>query len=515
MKLPRASGILLHIASLPGSYGMGTLGDEAYLFADSLKKAGQSYWQILPINPVAGATAYSPYASTSTFAGNDLFISPELLSREKWFSGPVPGNTLRDESFIDYGAVLSFKEELLAKAFTDFFSNAGSDDLADFDGFCREMEFWLGNYALFTSLAGHFNTNNWLEWDKDISARDPVAAQRWSGRLEKNILACKFRQFIFFRQWAALKKYCTGMGISLIGDIPIYVTTDSADVWAYREIFQLDGMTGLPEAVSGVPPDYFSETGQHWGNPLYNWFDETGALNEMTLDWWAMRLLHLRKTVDLIRIDHFRGFEAYWSIPAGEKTAEKGDWIQGPGIEFFKKLAARTGKLSLIAEDLGVITPEVEKLRDGLDLPGMRILQFAFDFNNRNYYLPHNIDNRNCLLYTGTHDNNTTNGWFYGNEIDENTRRYILEYLGSDSISDFHWQLIRAAFRSVASLVIVPAQDLLGFGADFRMNTPGTVKGNWVWKMKKGDLTDHHLETLRRMGEIYSRLPAHQKDDGR
>ena len=507
MKLPRSSGLLLHITSLPGSCGIGTLGDEAYRFADFLKESGQSFWQILPVNPVSAATAYSPYASTSTFAGNQLFISPRRLVEEKWFTGDPALPEWEDESSVSYDRVRSFMQGLLARAFHDFMNSGDLDLRSSYDGFCREMDFWLHDYALFAALSDHFGTNDWLAWDRDISARAPAAMERWSEKLKVAVELQKFSQFIFFRQWRELKDYCGDRGIRLIGDIPIYVTRDSADAWAYREIFQLDGATGMPAAVSGVPPDYFSATGQHWGNPLYRWFDDTGGLSEMTLDWWAMRLLHLGKIVDIIRIDHFRGFEAYWAIPAGEKTAVNGQWVPGPGMEFFTMLSRRTGPLNLIAEDLGVITPAVEKLRDGLGFPGMKILQFAFDFNSRNYYLPHNIDNRNCVLYTGTHDNNTTNGWFYGTEIDDGTRRYVMEYLGTEKFNDIHWQLIRAGYRTVANLVMIPVQDVLGFGPEHRMNTPGTVTGNWLWKLKKSDLNSSCAGALRRLCEIYGRLP--------
>jgi 4-alpha-glucanotransferase len=286
-----------------------------------------------------------------------------------------------------------------------------------------------------------------------------------------------------------------------------------ADSWNHREIFQVEEKSGKPDAVSGVPPDYFSETGQRWGNPLYSWFDGK-EVNKKTLDWWISRISHLGTMVDIIRIDHFRGFESYWSIPAEEKTAIKGEWVEGPGLDFFRKLRQGIGDLNLIAEDLGVITPEVEELRDNLGLPGMKILQFAFDFNNRNSYLPHNIEKSNFILYTGTHDNNTTNGWFYGDEIDNSRRKYILEYLGSENFSDIHMQLIRAAYRSIADLVIIPVQDIIGFGEKFRMNIPGTTKGNWIWKLKPGDLTEDHLKKMRRMGEIYRRLPEREEDDG-
>jgi 4-alpha-glucanotransferase len=348
-------------------------------------------------------------------------------------------------------------------------------------------------------------SRNWLEWDSGISLREPKALAQWSKKLGDKIRFHKFLQYQFFEHWAECKKYCNELGIQIIGDIPIYVTMESADAWANPGILLLDEKSRKPLSVAGVPPDYFSETGQRWGNPLYCW-KKGNELSSETLRWWVKRITHLHKLVDLIRIDHFRGFEAYWSIPAEEKTAVLGKWIKGPGLQFFRSIRDELGHLPLIAEDLGVITPAVEKFRDALGLPGMRILQFAFDFNNKNLYLPHNIDKQDCILYTGTHDNNTTNGWFYGSEIDDNTRKYILEYLGVDDFSDFHWKLIRQAYRSVARVVIIPAQDLLGYGEEFRMNRPGTTEGNWKWKLVRGSITDDIVERLKRMGRLYDRI---------
>lgn len=506
MKLKRSSGVLLHITSLPGQYGIGTVGEEAYRFADMLVSGGFSYWQILPFGPVSAAHCYSPYASPSTFAGNYHHICPKKLKNEEWFRGNLKRLTLKDQSFVEYSRVSRHKLAFLEQAFSDFFSNANAGLLARFEEFCHNSSFWLDDYSLFASLTEHFQTDNWFKWEESISTREPSAIDRYREKFRDRINFHKFVQFIFFKQWHELKDYCNLQGISIIGDIPIYVIMAGTDSWNHREIFQVDEQTGEPDAFSGVPPDYFSETGQRWGNPLYRWFDGN-ELNKKTLDWWISRISHLGTMVDIIRIDHFRGFDSYWSIPSKEKTAINGEWVKGPGIEFFRKLREGIGELNLIAEDLGVITPEVEELRDSLGLPGMKILQFAFDFNNKNSYLPHNILRSNFILYTGTHDNNTTNGWFYGNEIDNAQRMYILEYLGSDNFSDFHMQLIRAAYRSTADLVIIPVQDILGFGEKFRMNKPGTTKGNWIWKLKPGDLKEEHLEKMKRMGEIYRRLP--------
>jgi 4-alpha-glucanotransferase len=505
MKLERSSGILLHITSLPGRYGIGTLGPEAARCADLLKKAGMRYWQILPIGPVDKRLGYSPYASTSTFAGNWHFISLEKLAQEAWFTGDIGHDPFAESHLVPFNEVVDHKLPILKTAGDDFFANAAGMEKRNYERFCKDEAYWLDDYALYASIAEHTGEINWLRWEKGISMREKKSIAEWSKKLSGEIRFQKFLQYIFFRQWREFREYCEECDITIIGDIPIYVTMESADAWANPDILILDNQTRKPVAVAGVPPDYFSETGQRWGNPLYRW--KSGkALNIDTFNWWKKRIAHLNKIVDIIRIDHFRGFEAYWSIPADEETAMNGRWIKGPGIQFFKKLRGEIGGLNLIAEDLGVITPEVEKLRDDLDLPGMRILQFAFDFNNKNTYLPHNIDNRNCVLYTGTHDNNTTNGWFYGSEIDENTRKYVLEYLGFEEWSDFHWKLIRQAYRSVANLVIIPAQDIPGYGPEFRMNRPGTTEGNWRFKLKEGSITDDMALRLRRMGQIYDRL---------
>ncbi len=505
MKIDRSSGILLHITSLPGKYGVGTIGREARDFTDFLAESGQSYWQILPVGPVEPVLGHSPYSSPSTFAGNWLFIDPESVIESEWFMDKPDISEFEESHSIDFGSVIPQSEQVLKSAFDDFFSNHNSDERKDFDGFCERSSFWLDDYALFRALADRFETNSWIKWPHDLSFRKPEALEKWGDELREEILFHKFVQYLFFSQWKQFKKYVNERGIRLIGDIPIYISMEGADAWAHPEILELDPETREPVNVAGVPPDYFSETGQRWGNPLYRWFDKNGNLDEKTFAWWTRRIAHLTGLVDILRIDHFRGFEGYWSIPAGEKNAVKGEWMPGPKMEFFTRLREELGDLPLIAEDLGVITPEVDKLRDDLGLPGMKIFQFAFDLNSDNYYLPHNLTNPNCVLYTGTHDNNTTNGWFYGDEIDDNTREYILEYLGVESRDDFHWKLIRQAFRTVANLVIVPAQDLLGFGEEHRMNKPSTVEENWQWKLTSSDLTDELAEKLLRLGRMYRR----------
>ena len=508
----RSSGILLHITSLPGNYGVGTLGHEAYKFVDDLKNAGQTYWQILPIGPVSSVFGYSPYSSNSTFAGSELFISLEKLAADGLVD-LTASDIFPDEHFCDFERAEAFKKPHLEKAAERFFASAAYKK-DEYELFCRESSDWLEDYSLFASVSEFYNTTDWTVWDKDISLHEKKAVTEWSTKLQKKIQFYNFTQYIFFKQWMELKEYCADKGIKIIGDIPIYITLEGAAAWAHPEVLQLDSKTGLPLEVAGVPPDYFSETGQRWGNPLYRWFDSKGGLNEPTYLWWKRRVAHLSALVDIVRIDHFRGFESYWAIPYTEKTAIKGKWIKGPGFDFFKRLKAELGDLPLIAEDLGVITPEVETLRDSMNLPGMKILQFAFDFNNKNSYLPNNYDNPNCFVYTGTHDNNTTNGWFYEGEIDKETQEYILDYIGSDSFSDFHIKLIKLAYRSTARTVIIPAQDVLGFGKDFKMNKPGTVNYNWRWKLTSSCFRDEHIQMLKKYCDMYNRIPENKSIKG-
>ncbi len=505
MILDRSCGVLLHITSLPGPHGTGTMGDEAYAFAETLRAAGQSWWQILPLGPVVTAFDYSPYASTSTFAGNPFFISLELLSRESWHDGKITPSGIPENHFIDFEKTISHWTLEMERAFGLFSHTGKSEEKKKYEAFCTESAEWLDDFALFSALTEHFKTNNWLEWDEDIAARKPEAMERWKNRLEGRIGFHAFCQFIFFDQWRRLKKHCNDLNIKLIGDIPIYINLEGADAWANPGILQLDKKTLRPQAVAGVPPDYFSETGQRWGNPLYKWQDDNGKLWEENCRWWIKRLRHLQGLMDVVRIDHFRAFEAYWSIPAKEKTAVKGKWIDGPGKKFFLRMKEDLGDLPLIAEDLGVITDGVRELRDGLGLPGMKILQFAFDINNKNEYLPHNIENPNCVIYTGTHDNNTTNGWFYGSEVDGGKRKYILDYIGSVKFSDFHWQFIRIAYMTTARLVIIPAQDIIGYGEEFRMNRPGTMGNNWRWKLTTGGITNEMVEKLNQLSGMYRR----------
>ncbi|MCX8044718.1 MAG: 4-alpha-glucanotransferase, partial [Desulfobacterota bacterium] len=484
------------------------LGEEAYRFADLLMVGGQRYWQVLPLNPVSPAFGYSPYASPSAFAGNPLLINLDDLKRSKWFDLKIESQEEYDADFVDYDTIMHIKTELLLIAADCFFKNASEEEAKRFKTFCSREASWLDDYALFAACADHFGTNCWQAWEPAIAFRKKDALTKCNTAFCQRINFHKFTQYLFFTQWTLLKTYCNARSIRIIGDLPIYVPFDGADVWAHSDIFQLDPETRTLISVAGVPPDYFSSTGQLWGNPLYRWKNEEKKLHEGTYEWWVRRIRHLLKLVDVIRLDHFRGFEAYWAVPAGEATAIKGKWHKGPGRELFRRLRYDLGDIPFIAEDLGYITPPVTKLRRQLGLPGMKVLQFAFDRNNKNPYLPHTYTDRNCVVYTGTHDNNTTNGWFYGPEIDNETRRYVMEYIGTECFSDFHWHLIRLAYRSIADLVILPAQDVLGYGAEFRMNTPGTTSGNWKWKLKRGALTEELMLRLRHMAQLYDRIPS-------
>ena len=493
----RKSGILLHITSLPGPYGIGDLGADAYRFADFLRETGQHLWQILPLGPTGYGN--SPYQSLSVFAGNPLFISLEKLKEEGLLEEAEIKN-IPDfpPSKINYEAVSSFKSDLFAKAFQRFENNTPSEK-SKFEEFYLNNADWLDDYALFMALKQEYNSKAWHEWPLEIRKRKPEAILQFRRELGGEIRFQQFLQYQFFKQWAAIKKYCNDNEIKIIGDLPIFVAMDSAEVWSHPEYFELDA-NYQPSVVAGVPPDYFSTTGQLWGNPLYRW-DE---LKKNNYRWWVERVCSMLKTVDLIRLDHFRGFEKYFAIPAGEKTAENGEWQPGPSIEFFEILKSELGALPFIAEDLGIITPEVEALRDKLGLPGMRVLQFAFDGDPKtNIHLPH-LHIPNCVVYTGTHDNTTTQGWFHGEDVSETTQtaaerkretERALEYTGSDGRA-IHRDFIRLAMMSVADTAIIPLQDILGLGNEARMNTPAVNKSNWTWRFEAGMLT----------GEIKARL---------
>jgi 4-alpha-glucanotransferase len=509
--MERASGVLLHITSLPGKYGGGTLGCEAAAFSDFLAASGQSYWQVLPLAPVCGHWHFSPYSSPSALAGNELLIDPEKMHARGWLSTEQLHECEEGQNsdYADLASTAGQKASLLAKAAARFHEQRDPSETRAFEGFCFDQGHWLDDYSLFRALADHFNTMQWPTWPEAIARRQPAAMESWREKLAAAVRFRQFEQFVFFQQWLEMKEYANRRGVRIIGDIPFYVNFESADAWAHPEIFRLDKTSGLPAAVAGVPPDYFSPTGQRWGNPLYSW-QEGGRLHAPTMEWWTARVGHLLQLVDVLRIDHFRGFDTCWAIPASEPTAISGQWLPGPGRAFFDRLQRNLGRLPLIAEDLGELTPGVEALRDSLGFPGMKILQFAFDGRSDNPYLPHNFANGNCLVYTGTHDNNTSNGWFYGQETSPQTKQYVLDYLGLTHRDEFHWQFIRLAMQSIAGLAMFPAQDILGYDGRFRMNTPGQGAGNWSWKLTPGALSPEIGQRLRTLTALYNRLPANR-----
>ena len=493
----RSSGILFHPTSLPGKYGIGTLGKEAYAFIDFLKKSRQKLWQIFPLGP----TGYgdSPYQSFSSFAGNpylidfDLLIEAHLLSEED----------LRDvffgdnEEYIDYGAVYNQKYPLLRKAYENFKSSDNHEMRENLEHFKRENASWLNDYSLYISLKNHFNGLPWNEWAHDIKNREHGAMEHYRNELADDIEYHNFIQFLFFKQWGDVKKYANENGIKIIGDIPIFVAADSSDAWANPEIFLFDEER-KPVKVAGVPPDYFSATGQLWGNPLYNW----QKLKETNYSWWVERVRANLSTCDIIRIDHFRGFEAYWAVPYGDDTAINGQWEPGPGIDLFNAIKSQLGELPIIAEDLGLMTQGVIDLREATGFPGMKILGFAFDSGEENDYLPHTYT-KNCVVYTGTHDNDTLIGWFQ--KAKEEDRQFARDYLNSRSDDEIHWDAIRGAWSSVASMAISPVQDFLGLGSEARINTPGVAAGNWQWRLRHGVLTDELAERIAKLTRVYSR----------
>lgn len=502
--LSRASGILLHVSSLPSPFGIGDVGPEAYRFVDFLAQHRQHLWQILPLGPTKGGSYHSPYDSLSAFAGNPLFISPELLVQD----GFLPTSALNGMSVLPEGTVnypkAGAQKLVLFRLASDRFSSAASAVQQDaFEDFCNLHRWWLDDYARFMVLREALHEQAWFAWEPDLVRRDPATIARWEIPLARDILFHKHLQFFFFTQWMQLKSYANQRGVKLVGDIPIYVGLDSAEVWSKPDLFVLDRQTYAPRFVAGVPPDYFSETGQRWGNPLYRWWDENKRPVKEVYTWWSQRFRTLFTLVDIVRIDHFRGFEAYWSIPAAEDTAINGQWMSGPGAELFTRVQTEIGKLPVIAEDLGVITPEVDALRRQFGFPGMKVLQFAFGGDARNPYLPHNYTDPWCVVYTGTHDNDTSQGWF--RTLSPQDQSAVLRYLGRIEATEIHWDLIRLALSSIASLAIIPLQDLLGLGSKARMNTPAQIQGNWSWRFLPGALSTTTGARLAEMTNIYGR----------
>lgn len=500
MRFPeRSSGVLLHISSLPSRFGIGDIGPSAREFTQTLVTAGQRYWQMLPVTPTDLGTGASPYSSPSAFAGNPLFISPETLVEQGFLHkkdlGSAPHFSVHAA---DFAAVAAWKTNLFHAAF-EIFRKHRKQIAAEYDAFFETHRHWLEDYALFAALKAHFGGKSWHEWSAELRDRSPKTLDIAAGGLRDRIEYERFLQFVFFRQWNDLKKHCNQSGIRLIGDIPIYVSYDSADVWANPEFYDLDARK-RPVNVAGVPPDYFSATGQRWGNPLYKW----DVMKADGFAWWVRRLRHALSMFDLVRIDHFRGLIAYWSIPAAEKTAVNGVWIDAPADEFLRTIVRNFPAMPLIAEDLGTITADVREILRTFDLPGMKVLQFAFGEDvATNLYAPHNTG-EHTVLYTGTHDNNTTRGWFE-QEISPEQRQRLELYTGSElTAENIHQHIIRLAHGSAARLVIVPVQDVLGAGAEARMNTPGVAKGNWAWRMDNGDYTEN-WEYLRAVTELFGR----------
>ena len=499
MKFERSAGILLHPTSLPGKFGIGDLGKEAYNFVDFLDHSGQKLWQVFPLGP----TGYgdSPYQCFSAFAGNPLLVSPEKLLDDGFLTQSELKNIPKfDPSTIDFGEVIEHKKSLLKKAYAKFKENSNRFE-KQFDKFCNSHKDWLDDFALFMAAKEHHGGGLWTGWDKDLVLRKENALKKWTEKLEDQIRYHKFVQFQFFKQWKELKEYTNKKGIKIIGDMPIFIAYDSADLWANKNLFTVDEK-GKLLTVAGVPPDYFSKTGQLWGNPLYKW-------KEMEKDdflWWRKRFSSLFEVVDIVRIDHFRGFEAFWEIPGDAPTAVTGKWVKAPGDKLFATLKKYLGELPILAEDLGVITKPVRELRDKFGFPGMKILQFAFGTKMETKFLPHNFVS-NCVVYTGSHDNDTTRAYFEKAKK-ENSDSYThvknyLNYHGENIV----YELIRAAYASVADIVIIPMQDVLNLGGEARMNFPGKLGGNWTWRMKWEQVSSNLPHGYKQMAELYERPP--------
>ncbi len=499
MLFPRSSGILLHPTSFPSRFGMGDMGIEAYRFIDFLVESDQQYWQVLPLGPTGYGN--SPYSCYSAMAGNPLLINPELLRDDQLLADEDFANLPEFPlDYVDFERAIALKVPLLKKACENFKAKASPMQQKEFSGFCESKENWLEDYALFMALKDHFGGVSWNNWEPEIARREPESLEKWRQQLNAEIYYYKYVQFEFFSQWTELKRYANLRDIKIIGDIPIYVAHDSADVWSHREIFCLHEASGEPALMAGVPPDYFSSTGQLWGNPVYNW----EKLQASNFEWWVERFEAIFAYVDVTRIDHFRGFDAYWAVERGQETAMYGEWIKAPGTALLDLINQKFGDLPIIAEDLGVITPEVEALRDRYEFPGMKILQFAFGAGPGDPFLPFNYD-RNCVVYTGTHDNDTTVGWF--NQLSNYERDEVLRYLGCIDPQGIHWSLIRMGWMSIANMAIVPFQDLLGLDTDARMNFPGKPEGNWGWRYRPEALNREVGDRLKTMTYISGRAP--------
>lgn len=500
---PRSSGILLHPTSLPGKFGVGDLGDNAYRFVDWLADHGQSIWQILPLGP----TSYgdSPYQTLSAFAGNPNLIALDKFYTDYGWLEETDFDDLPDfpQDKVDYGWIIPYHDEKLTLAYQGFKKKATETQRNGFKNFVEDNSDWLDDFALFAALKRHFEGKAWVEWsDKDLVTYKKKALDKARKQFAEQIQEQKFRQWVFFRQWYKLKYYAAHKGIRILGDIPIFVAHDSADVWANQGLYYLED-NGQPTVIAGVPPDYFSPTGQRWGNPLYRW----DVMKKNNYAWWIKRFKSAFTLVDYVRVDHFRGFEAYWEIPASEPTAMVGEWIAGPDHHFLEVIKEELGELPIIAEDLGVITEGVAKLRDDFDLPGMKVLQFAWS-DPTNDFLPHN-HSTNCVVYSGTHDNNTTIGWWF-DEVDEKTKNFMQTYLERE-IREINWRMIQVAMMSAAHTAIFPMQDILNLGAEARMNTPGKEGGNWTWRFTEDAFEHGSKDRLAHLTWLYRRRPDQQE----
>jgi 4-alpha-glucanotransferase len=497
MSFERASGILLHPTSLPSRGGIGDLGPAAYDFVEFLAAGGQGLWQVLPLGPVGYGN--SPYSATSAFAGNPLLISLERLADRGWIEREKIDFLPDGVAPVDYERVGAAKQPLLFEAARNFLSQSRAGDHERFRRFCGDHAWWLEDFVLFDSLREHHGSNAWTSWPRELARREPRALDDARSRLGPELDMRRAIQFAFFEQWRALHRRCRELGIRIIGDVAIFISFDSADVWTHPDMFYLDGDL-QPQFVAGVPPDAFSETGQRWGNPLYRW----DVLRRRAYDWWVQRMRWALQTCDIVRLDHFRGFEKYWEIPASEPTAVHGRWVEGPGDDLFHALQRELGKLPLIAEDLGFITPEVHALRRRLEIPGMRVMQFGFGNPGAHIYLPHRFE-ANTVVYTGTHDNDTIVGW-WRTWATQQEREAVAAYLGADGTA-IHWAFIRAAETSVADLCVIPLQDVLGLDSEARMNVPSRADGNWSWRYAPGTLQPELAASLRTLAEVSDRLP--------
>ena len=494
----RAAGILLPVTSLPSDFGIGDLGPEAFRFAEFLNSTHQRYWQMLPLNPVQKQQGFSPYSSFSSIAGNPLLISPEMLAREGFLKKNDLSLFLRPNTgSVNYAEALVLREQMLNKAFDAF----QSEHQQAFEDFCHREAYWLDDFALYSILKKTFSDNPWYEWPEAFRFRDLKTLIQFSADHQVALSKIRWAQFIFFRQWSLLKMHCSTLGVRILGDLPFYISYDSTDVWSRPEIFMLDENGGM-QAIAGVPPDYFNENGQLWGMPVFRW----DVLKEQRFDWWVKRIKKNLELFDLLRLDHFRAFSEYWEVPAGEKTAINGKWKPGPGASLFNVLKQEFSDLPFVAEDLGEISENVYELRDQFKLPGMKVLQFAFGKEMpESDHIPHNYTS-NYIAYTGTHDNNTTRGW-YCNELDAATREQISQYAGEQvTKKNVHLILNKIVYASVANTVILPVQDLLGLDEKARMNTPAFPTGNWTWRLQSLDSLRTAEELLRKWTTLYGRI---------